>query len=279
MVQELIDAGADVNCRLRKIGVTPLFVAAERGHSKVVSLLIEENATPHARNWNGVTALGVAAMASRMDIVEDLLIDGAEVNSKDNEGNSIIMNCIATEESSTPSTNPQILLQLLKAGADPNIKNKNGVFPLLSLSEKDSAAQKANTKWLRLLLENGANVNLYNLKRVDGQEIKETALSAATRKGSEDIVEVLIEFGASIDIPMNSQLSELLIPLGVSIQLKHINVTKFLLEHGANQCYSSSMKKPPLTGCIDLAVVSRNHDMIQVIGLYEDKMRKLHIEL
>ena len=279
MVQELIDAGADVNCRLRKIGVTPLFVAAERGHSKVVSLLIEENATPHARNWNGVTALGVAAMASRMDIVEDLLIDGAEVNSKDNEGNSIIMNCIATEESSTPSTNPQILLQLLKAGADPNIKNKNGVFPLLSLSEKDSAAQKANTKWLRLLLENGANVNLYNLKRVDGQEIKETALSAATRKGSEDIVEVLIEFGASIDIPMNSQLSEMLIPLGVSIQLKHINVTKFLLEHGANQCYSSSMKKPHLAGCMDLAVGSRNYDMIQLIGMYEDKMRKLHIEL
>ena len=242
-------------------------------------MLIEENATPHARNWNGVTALGVAAMASRMNIVENLLIAGAEVNSRDNEGNSIIMNCIATEESFTPSTNPQILLQLLKAGADPNIKNKNGVFPLLSLSEKKSEAQKSNTKWIRLLLDNGANVNLYNVKRVDGQEIKETALFAATRKGSEDIVEVLIEFGASIDIPMNSQLSELLIPLGVSIQLKHINVTKFLLEHGANQCYSSSMKKPPLAGCMDLAVGSRNYDMIQLIGMYEDKMRKLHIEL
>eukprot|EP00090_Calanus_glacialis_P006389 TRINITY_DN14984_c0_g1_i1.p1 TRINITY_DN14984_c0_g1~~TRINITY_DN14984_c0_g1_i1.p1 ORF type:complete len:379 (+),score=69.40 TRINITY_DN14984_c0_g1_i1:165-1139(+) len=279
MVEELIGAGANVNCRLRKIGVTPLFVAAERGHSEVVSLLIGENATPHARNWNGVTALGVAAMASRINIVENLLIAGAEVNSRDNEGNSIIMNCIATEESSTPSINPQSLLQLLKAGADPNIKNKNGVFPLISLAEKDSEAQEANAKWIRLLLENGAKVDLYNVKHVDGQEIKDTALSAATRKGSEVIVEVLIEFGASIDIPMRSQSSELLLPLGISIQSNHINLTKFLLEHGANECSFSSMKEPLLAGCMELAVGSRNFDMIQLIGIYEDKVKALHSEL
>ena len=110
-------------------------------------------------------------------------------------------------------------------------------------------------------------------------EIKETPLSAATRKGSEDIVDVLVEFGASIDIPMTSQSSELLLPLGVSIQLKHINLTKFLLKHGSNQCSTSSLKKPPLAGCMDLAVGSRNFDMIQLIGMHEDKMKKLHIEL
>eukprot|EP00091_Calanus_sinicus_P008618 TRINITY_DN20758_c0_g1_i1.p1 TRINITY_DN20758_c0_g1~~TRINITY_DN20758_c0_g1_i1.p1 ORF type:complete len:248 (-),score=61.26 TRINITY_DN20758_c0_g1_i1:123-866(-) len=154
MVEELIDAGADVNCRLRKIGVTPLFVAAERGHSGVVSALIKENATPHARNWNGVTALGVAAMASRMDIVEDLLLAGAEVNSRDNEGNSIMMNCIATEESSTPSINPQVILQLLKAGADPNIKNKEEYFHFLVWLMRIQKHRRKDTKWIILLLVN-----------------------------------------------------------------------------------------------------------------------------
>jgi len=281
MVNELINAGADVNCRLRKIGVTPLFVAAERGHSDVVSLLIEHNATPHARNWNGVTALGVAAMAGKIKIVQELLITGAEVNSRDNEGNSIIMNCLESEEASAPSTSPQVIMELIKAGADPNLKNKEGTFPLLILARKDSKEQEVNAKWARLLLENGAKVDLYNVKNSEESEFNETALVAATKNGATEIVRILIEFGAIFDNPVNSESEKLLLPLGISIQLKNIKLAKVLLEQGAKACYhnSSSEKIPHLAGCMDIAVGSRDFDMIQLISSYLENNKIPYDEL
>eukprot|EP00092_Neocalanus_flemingeri_P024493 GFUD01026561.1.p1 GENE.GFUD01026561.1~~GFUD01026561.1.p1 ORF type:complete len:899 (-),score=198.15 GFUD01026561.1:15-2711(-) len=281
MVHELIVAGADVNCRLRKIGVTPLFVAAERGHHDVVKLLLEHNATPHARNWNGVTALGVSAMANRINIVQELLIAGAEVNSRDNDGNSIIMNCLISEETSSPSTSPQVMLELLKAGSDPDLKNKKGKFPIMILSEKDSKEQSTNAKWVDLLLENGASVNSYYLTNIDGVEFKETALTVATMKGATEIVKVLLIFDALYNIPIHGKYEKLILPLGISIQLKNLELTKLFLEHGAKHCYYNSIaeKSPELDGCMELAVGSRNFDSIQLISLYEDKVKTPNDEL
>ena len=48
----------------------------------------------HIRNWNGVTALGVAAIGGHVPTVNLLIRVGADVNSRDNEGNSILLNCI-----------------------------------------------------------------------------------------------------------------------------------------------------------------------------------------
>ena len=93
-VRTLIRSGADLNCRLRKMDVTPLFIASERGHVDIVRFLLENNASLHIRNWNGVTALGVAAMGGHKTIVNLLIKVGADVNSRDNEGNSILLNCI-----------------------------------------------------------------------------------------------------------------------------------------------------------------------------------------
>lgn len=138
----LLDAGADPDPRLLELEATPLFVAADRGlavdikiypnnkniycpplvvgHVGVVRLLLGRGASPHTRNWNGVTALGVAALAGRGGAVASLLqaggdssddcfetgdssrhntitkyISGANVNSRDNDGNTILLSCIS----------------------------------------------------------------------------------------------------------------------------------------------------------------------------------------
>ena len=93
-VQLLLDARVEVNCRLRQMEVTPLFIAAERGHTEVVKILLKYKASVNIRNWNGVTALGIAAMSNNKDIVKLLTAAGAEVNSRDNDGNSILLNCV-----------------------------------------------------------------------------------------------------------------------------------------------------------------------------------------
>ena len=92
-VQLLLEAGVEVNCRLRQMEVTPLFIAAERGHTEAVRTLLKYKAAHNIRNWNGVTALGIAAMSNQKDIVKMLVAAGAEVNSRDNDGNSILLNC------------------------------------------------------------------------------------------------------------------------------------------------------------------------------------------
>ena len=80
VVEELVKGGADVNCRLWQMAVTPLFAASERGHQGTVTELLKLGASPHSRNWNGVTALGVAALAGHVKVVKDLLAAGAQVN-------------------------------------------------------------------------------------------------------------------------------------------------------------------------------------------------------
>ena len=79
VVEEMVKAGADVNCRLWKMAVTPLFAASERGHHGTVSELLRLGASPHGRNWNGVTALGVAAMAGHVRVVKALIAAAAQV--------------------------------------------------------------------------------------------------------------------------------------------------------------------------------------------------------
>ena len=78
-VRLLLEAGADVNCFLRRMNVTPLFIASERGHTEVVRLLLRHGASPRVRNWNGMTALGVAALAGNKHVVNFLIEAGQRV--------------------------------------------------------------------------------------------------------------------------------------------------------------------------------------------------------
>ena len=56
---DLISKGADVNLP-DEHGFTPLFVAARRGHSDIVQLLLESGADAHRRNYEGKTAINMA---------------------------------------------------------------------------------------------------------------------------------------------------------------------------------------------------------------------------
>jgi len=169
--------------------------------------------------------------------------------------------------------NPQIVKQLLNAGADPNIKNKKGDFPILSLVENSYVAEDIILQLLTLLLGNGAKVDSRATRTIAGKDYNETALVAATRQGHTEVVKVLLEFGASVDIPING---DDLLPLGLSIKLKHLNIARVFFENGARHCYANSR---PLDRCVDIAVGSRDFDIIQLVGFHADKSDKIHSEL
>ncbi|KAJ8563969.1 hypothetical protein ON010_g7376 [Phytophthora cinnamomi] len=75
-----------VNSQSEILGVTPLYVAARRGHLPVVNWLVDHGACLAEKNEAGRTALHAAAEGGHKDIVALLLTYGADVNCGDNSG-------------------------------------------------------------------------------------------------------------------------------------------------------------------------------------------------
>ncbi|RHZ63468.1 uncharacterized protein CDV56_109136 [Aspergillus thermomutatus] len=69
-------------------GRTPLSFAAEKGHSKIVGMLLEKGAHVEGQDSNGRTPLTWAARGGHIEVVEQLLAKGAYIHSQDRAGRS-----------------------------------------------------------------------------------------------------------------------------------------------------------------------------------------------
>ena len=72
----LMEAGADAN-KARDDGVTPLYIAAQKGHDAVVRALLEAGADVNTAWDNGATPLRIAAVNGHEAIVHILSDAGA----------------------------------------------------------------------------------------------------------------------------------------------------------------------------------------------------------
>ena len=97
----------NVNSQDAVYGSTPLHHAMYHNFPSLVRLLLAQGASPLARNWNGLTALG---LTRDQEIVQLLLGGGAEVNSRDNQGNTVILNCVDTDLQAGPHCSLQLLV-------------------------------------------------------------------------------------------------------------------------------------------------------------------------
>lgn len=68
------------------LGATPLNLASQRGHVRIIQLLLEKEADPDIVNHHGETALVSAARSGDMPVVELLLVSGADPMIEDDEG-------------------------------------------------------------------------------------------------------------------------------------------------------------------------------------------------
>ena len=85
-VQCFLLRGADVDARSSILGLTPLHIAAENGHTGMSKLLIEKGADVNGKNKHGKTPLHYAAGNGNAAVAELLIEKGADVNAKDKDG-------------------------------------------------------------------------------------------------------------------------------------------------------------------------------------------------
>jgi ankyrin repeat protein len=153
----LIEQGADVNAVVKpdkdtagsgvdtRLGRTPIFGAAGRGKTDVVTLLIAKGARADVKDAKGVTPLHEAARGYKTEEVIRLLVEnGADVKAADENG-STPLHCAAESPNGK-----DIALLLIEMGADVDAKDKNGRTPLALAREK----KRDNTA--KVLEEHGA---------------------------------------------------------------------------------------------------------------------------
>lgn len=152
-VQNLLNSGAYPNA-VDQTGRAPLHYAALRGNEKIILLLIEAGAnidqgivefSDVGPEMTGYTPLDQAAWHERYNIVEKLILYGADIDVSDSLGNTLLMRAIQFGHN-------LLAEKLIQLGADINAVNFTGRTAL------HIAVEQTNRAMTKLLTERGTNI-------------------------------------------------------------------------------------------------------------------------
>jgi hypothetical protein len=101
---------------------TPLMVAAETGHSEIVSLLIKNGADPNVAPEGGPSALLLASNGGHMAVVKVLVENRADVNAATDKGSTPLIAAAARGHA-------DVVRFLLNHGANPKAKLRTAFDP------------------------------------------------------------------------------------------------------------------------------------------------------
>ena len=128
MVGLLTRAGADINQRDNRMD-NPLLFAGAEGFLDIVLIMIAAGADTRIPNRFGGTALIPAAERGHVEVVEALLNrSDVNVNHVNNLGWTALLEAIILSDGGP--RHQRIVSLLLMHGADPNLRDKDGVSPL-----------------------------------------------------------------------------------------------------------------------------------------------------
>ncbi|XP_026085397.1 kinase D-interacting substrate of 220 kDa-like isoform X3 [Carassius auratus] len=191
-------------------GQTALMLASEQGSLEIVQELIRRGANVNLDDIDCWTALISAAKEGRTEVVKELLENNANVEHRDMGGWSALMwaaykGCV------------EVARLLLEKGANPNITGQYSVYPIIW------AAGRGHAEIVQLLLQHGAKVNC-------SDKYGTTPLIWAGRKGHNDCVMHLLENGANVDQEGANSMTALI----VAVRGGFTEVVKELLQRNPN---------------------------------------------
>ncbi|XP_045700643.1 kinase D-interacting substrate of 220 kDa isoform X4 [Phyllostomus hastatus] len=178
-LKALLEKCKDVDER-NECGQTPLMIAAEQGSLEIVKELIKNGANCNLEDLDNWTALISASKEGHVHVVEELLRCGADVEHRDMGGWTALM--WACYKGRT-----EVVELLLSHGANPSVTGlQYSVYPIIW------AAGRGHADIVHLLLQNGAKVNC-------SDKYGTTPLVWAARKGHLECVRHLLASGADVD--------------------------------------------------------------------------------
>lgn len=182
IVQLLLKHNIEINHQAND-GDTALHEAVKDNNEELIKMLLKANADPYIKNKEGYTPWSLGMTSNKIGTVKLFLALKHDINAPINEDNYTIL----YHTVSSPYQKPEITALLLKAGANPNIKDKRGYTPLIAVS--DTAT---DLPILKLLLEAGADPNATNEYG--------TALHRAARNKNIEAVKILLKAKADPNI-------------------------------------------------------------------------------
>ncbi|XP_067337032.1 kinase D-interacting substrate of 220 kDa B isoform X5 [Channa argus] len=204
-----LDRFKDVDSRSDN-GQTPLMVAAEQGNVDIVEELIRRGANVNLDDVDCWTALISAAKEGHIEVVRELLENNANLEHRDMGGWTACM--WAAYKGRT-----DVARLLLENGANPNITGQYSVYPIIW------AAGRGHAEIVHLLLQYGAKVNC-------SDKYGTTPLIWAARKGHYDSVMHLLANGADVDQEGANSMTALI----VAVKGGYSEVVKELLKRNPN---------------------------------------------
>ncbi|XP_042872528.1 ankyrin repeat domain-containing protein 29-like [Penaeus japonicus] len=121
VVRTLLNAGAKANVR-RLDGASPLWIASQMGHQGVVRLLLSHGVNPDICRHDGATPLFKAAHKGHVEVVHELLPYKPCLG--------LLRNGESALHAAALYGHVRVLKALVQAGADPSLKNDQGLTPI-----------------------------------------------------------------------------------------------------------------------------------------------------
>uniref|UniRef100_A0A0N4ZMG8 ANK_REP_REGION domain-containing protein n=1 Tax=Parastrongyloides trichosuri TaxID=131310 RepID=A0A0N4ZMG8_PARTI len=181
LVSLLIDEGALID-QPNKVGFTPFLHASREGHLKVLEILIQHGALPYHTTYFGATALTLACAGGHLEVIKFLISLRFEINPKI----KLLNICPTPLMAAVTSGKPMACSLLVTRGADLDATQPN----LMGLTALTLTIVFNNPNILYTLLDMGANPKKMGIKRMN-------ALQCAEYLCNDNLVNILKSFNGN----------------------------------------------------------------------------------
>jgi len=275
MVKQYLESGMNPNCKDNS-GIPAMIWSVKEGNIEILKLFFNFNANPNITDNDNNTALMHAVLEGSPRVIDILLENGAMVDLSNNDHRTALLMSVMEYNNTYQTLSQinqgkqvknnisnttlrkysQITHNLLTHNANADIRDRlTGTAPIILLSKCGNidlvgeilqndinvdiadnkgrfalwyAAQNGHAQIVDMLIEYGAKINMQDL------EMGMTPLMRASLRGHVKIVEILLKHGADTEIKDSVTGKTALILTASSENWEHILVAKLLIKNGAN---------------------------------------------
>lgn len=224
----LAKSNKTINLNSKSKQSTALHMAAENGYTECVQILLHTGSTHSVVNDKKQTPLHLAAKAQCAESVEILLELGAEVNALDIDKRTALHSAVCKAFLSF-----HVVEVLVKWGANVNIQDKYGYAPL------HIAALNELSQCVDFLIIKGADISS---RTIGGM----SALSIINRKTPTSINTIKKKFDQAISLNDQASAKEVELIMDFRYLLQNPSQGEIILLHTLEECGQKSMLEHPL---------------------------------